>query len=171
MSLKKKALKAAGYAVAPKLSFLVHNPRKAAFAKAGAWAGGMLAERMVPERFRPQRRSPGMTAAKGLGAAAIAAPLGWWLGRRMMERQGAGRAAGWRGARKSRIGMRFSPHHARPPRAGGGAGGGGRAVPAACDVTPPITKEPTTPATLHEGCGPEGRRPWRGGNAKTAAIP
>lgn len=84
MSAKKKILKAAGYAAAPKLAFLANNPGKAAV----AWAGKQAAERMLPERFRPepQRPSFGMTAAKGLGAAALAAPLGWWLGRRLMDR-------------------------------------------------------------------------------------
>ena len=92
MGLKKKALKAASYAVAPKMSFLVNNPKKAAFAKAGAWAGGQVMERVMPERFRPRpkRSSLGM-AARGLGAAAVAAPLGWWLGRKLLGGEGTTR--------------------------------------------------------------------------------
>lgn len=87
MGMKKKVLKAAGYAAAPKLTFLASNPQKAALVKAGAWAGEQVVNRMVPNRFRPQpkRTSFGMTAVKGLGAAAIAAPLGWWLGRMLMN--------------------------------------------------------------------------------------
>jgi hypothetical protein len=86
MSAKKRILKAAGYAAAPKLAFLANNPGKGA----AAWAGKQVVERMLPDRFRPEprRSSFGMTAAKGLGAAALAAPLGWWLGRRIMEREG-----------------------------------------------------------------------------------
>lgn len=90
MGMRKKALKAASYAVAPKMSFLMNNPGKAAWMKAGAWAGGMALDRMMPERFRPRpKRSPLGTAARGLGAAAVAAPLGWWLGRKVMGRQTA----------------------------------------------------------------------------------
>lgn len=53
----------------------VRDPRKAALMKAARWA----AERMQPEPKRDTARS----AAIGLGAAAIAIPLGLWLGRRL----------------------------------------------------------------------------------------
>lgn len=99
MGMKKKALKAAGYAVAPKLSMLARHPGKAALLKAGAMAGGMAMDRlpldrMMPDRFRPRpkRTSLGM-AARGLGAAAVAAPLGWWLGRKILGGEAARQSA------------------------------------------------------------------------------
>ena len=94
MGMKKKALKAAGYAMAPKLSLLMNHPTKAAIAKAGMWAGDQFVEKVVPSRFRPQpkRSSLGM-AARGLGAAALAAPLGWWLGRKLTRGQETARPA------------------------------------------------------------------------------
>lgn len=81
MGIKRKLLKGAGYIAAPKLAFALQHPRKAAFAKAASWA---------MNRVGPRRKSSSMgsTAAKGLGAAALALPVGLWLGRRMMgERQ------------------------------------------------------------------------------------
>jgi hypothetical protein len=80
MGIKRKLLKGAGYLAAPKLAFALDMPKKAAMAKATSWALGHVTHR----RRRP---SMGMTAAKGLGAAAVALPLGMWLGRRMMERE------------------------------------------------------------------------------------
>lgn len=76
MGLKRKLLKGAGYIAAPKLAFALDMPKKAAMAKATTWALGHV----VPRRRRPSHR---MTAAKGLGAAALALPVGIWLGRRM----------------------------------------------------------------------------------------
>ncbi|HET7275524.1 MAG TPA: hypothetical protein VFI91_10215 [Longimicrobiaceae bacterium] len=75
----KKLMKAASWAAAPKAMFAVKNPKKAALIKAGQWAAG----RVTPDR---KHTSNGMTAAKGLGAAVAAIPLGMWLGR-MMERK------------------------------------------------------------------------------------
>lgn len=70
-----RVLKAVSYAAAPKLTFAARNPRKAAVAKAGQWALG----RVMPSR---RRTSYGKMALKGLGAAAVALPVGMWLGRR-----------------------------------------------------------------------------------------
>ena len=77
MSMRKKLAKGAAYAVAPKLSFAALNPKKAAFAKAASWA----MDRAMPERRRRSRRSMAM---KGIGAAALAVPVGLWLGRRFL---------------------------------------------------------------------------------------
>lgn len=77
--MKKKLLKAAGMAAAPKLMLALNNPKKAAFVKAGKWASTNLLR-------QKKRSSAGMTAAKGLGAAAIAVPLGMLLGRWMRGR-------------------------------------------------------------------------------------
>jgi len=80
MGMKRKVLKAASYAAAPKLTMLANHAGKAAWMK----AGGMALERMMPERLRPRpKRSAMGMAARGLGAAAVAAPIGWWLGRKM----------------------------------------------------------------------------------------
>ena len=78
MGMTKKIMKGAGYLAAPKLAFTMNHPRKAAMATAATWAMG----HMTPRR---KRSSMGMTAAKGLGAAAIMLPVGMWLGRRMMD--------------------------------------------------------------------------------------
>jgi hypothetical protein len=74
-----RLLKTASYIAAPKLTYAARHPRKAALLKAGAWA----TSHMMPRRNRPSRR---MTAIKGLGAAAIALPIGMWVGRRLMNR-------------------------------------------------------------------------------------
>ena len=78
MGMKKKLLKGAGYIAAPKLSFALHHPRKAAMASVAAWA----VDHMTPHRRRSNKAA---TAAKGLGAAALALPVGLWLGRRFMH--------------------------------------------------------------------------------------
>jgi hypothetical protein len=75
-----RLLKTASYIAAPKLTYAARHPRKAALLKAGAWATGLVMSRR-------SRSSRGMTAMKGLGAAAIALPIGMWMGRRMMNRQ------------------------------------------------------------------------------------
>lgn len=81
-----RMLKSVAYMKAPKLSFAAFNPRKAALLKAGQMALG---------RLRPRRREPayGKMALKGLGAAAMAIPLGLWLGRRVTRRAGESAAA------------------------------------------------------------------------------
>lgn len=82
MGMKSKLLKGAGYIAAPKLSFAMHHPRKAAMASVAAWA----VDHMTPHHRR-RRHSGRTTAMKGLGAAAIALPVGLWLGRRAMHRE------------------------------------------------------------------------------------
>ncbi len=79
---KKKVLKAATWAAAPKTMLALKNPRKAALVKAAGWAVG---------RMRPEpKRHTGRNAVIGLGAAAIAIPLGMWVGRMLRgEESGA----------------------------------------------------------------------------------
>lgn len=79
----KKILKAAAWATAPKAMFAVRNPKKTALMKAAGWA----TSRVLPARRRP---SPAMTAAKGFGAAALALPVGLWVGRKLLERRDTG---------------------------------------------------------------------------------
>lgn len=80
MGMKQRLLAAAGYAAAPRLAFTLQHPGKMAVASAAGWA----ANRMAPRR---RRSSMGATAAKGLGAAALAVPVGMWLGRRIFQGQ------------------------------------------------------------------------------------
>lgn len=75
---KSNILKAAGWAAAPKMMFAAKNPRKAALLKATQWAVSRV-------RPAPRRSHTGRTAAVGLGAAAVAVPLGLWLGRRLRQ--------------------------------------------------------------------------------------
>ncbi|HEX2191049.1 MAG TPA: hypothetical protein VHG51_19225 [Longimicrobiaceae bacterium] len=75
---KSNILKAAAWATAPKMMFAAKNPRKTALLKATQWAASRV-------RPAPRRRSTGRTAAVGLGAAAVAVPLGLWLGRRLRQ--------------------------------------------------------------------------------------
>lgn len=70
-----RILKLASYAAAPKLTFAARHPKRAAVAKAGKWA----LDRVTPSRRKP---SYGAMALKGLGAAAVALPVGMWLGRK-----------------------------------------------------------------------------------------
>lgn len=83
MGMKRRLLKAAGYAAAPKLAFTLQHPRKMAVAKAATWA---------MHRIAPQKRRPSMaaTAARGFGAAAVALPVGMWLGRRVFRHAESG---------------------------------------------------------------------------------
>jgi hypothetical protein len=76
MGIAKKAIKTAAWVKAPKLMFAKRNPKKAAFLAAAGW---------VTNRVLPQRRkktSLTRTAVQGLGAAAVALPLGLWVGRK-----------------------------------------------------------------------------------------
>lgn len=73
-----KVFKAASYLAAPKLTFAANNPKKAAFMKAGTWA----ANRIMPGRRKP---SFGSMALKGFGAAAVAAPIGFWIGQKILR--------------------------------------------------------------------------------------
>lgn len=73
----KKALKAAAWTTAPKAMFATKHPRKAALARAAQWTAQRVGA-------APRRRGPsaGQVAARGLAAAALALPIGLWLGRR-----------------------------------------------------------------------------------------
>lgn len=75
-----KLMKTAAWVTAPKLMFAAKNPKKTAFLKATEWA----ADRVIPSRRR--RPSTAQTAAKGLAAAAVALPLGLWVGRKVRGR-------------------------------------------------------------------------------------
>ena len=75
----KSLLKGAAWVKAPKLMFAAKNPKKAAFVKAVDWATDI-----VPTRRK--RTSRLATAAKGLSAAAVAIPVGLWVGRKMRGR-------------------------------------------------------------------------------------
>lgn len=70
-----RLMKLASYAAAPKFTFAARHPKRAAIAKAGQWALG----RVTPKRSKP---AIGTMALKGLGAAAVALPVGLWLGRK-----------------------------------------------------------------------------------------
>lgn len=73
-----RVLKMASYVAMPKLTFAASHPKKAAMIKAGEWALG----RVMPQR---KRHHAWRTALKGLGAAAVAVPVGLWLGRRRQD--------------------------------------------------------------------------------------
>lgn len=81
MGMKKRILKGAGYLTAPKLSFAAKHPRKAMMAKAATWATSHLTPR------RRRSHTMGMTAMRGLSAAAVALPVGLWIGRRIFQRE------------------------------------------------------------------------------------
>jgi hypothetical protein len=76
MGMAKKVFKGISYAKAPKATFTALNPGKAAFMKAGSWT----LDRISPSR---RRRSRTRSAVTGIGAAAVAVPMGVWLGRRL----------------------------------------------------------------------------------------
>jgi hypothetical protein len=76
MGMKKKIIKGLSYAAFPKSTFAMMNPGKAAFGKAAGWA----MEQAMPDRRRKARRRATMA---GLGAAAVALPIGFYIGRRM----------------------------------------------------------------------------------------
>lgn len=71
----KKLLKGAAWLAAPKLMFAARSPTKAAMIKAVDWATDLAGTKR-------RRTSRFGTAAKGLGAAALALPLGLWAGKR-----------------------------------------------------------------------------------------
>jgi hypothetical protein len=77
MGIRRQLAKGVGYAMAPKLTFTALNPKKAAAVKAADWALG----RISPSHRRRTRNRSRMT---GLGAAAVALPVGLWLGRRLL---------------------------------------------------------------------------------------
>ena len=70
---------AAKHAV-PHLATLTRGRKKKMLVKAGRWAAGQV--------MRKQSRSMGSMgsmALKGLGAAAVAVPVGMWLGRKLLS--------------------------------------------------------------------------------------
>jgi hypothetical protein len=79
MGMRRRLMKGVGYAVAPKFTFAAMHPRKAAFGKAASWAMHRVARRSTRRSHSP--------AMIGLGAAALALPVGLWLGRRFRSNQ------------------------------------------------------------------------------------
>jgi hypothetical protein len=75
----KKRTRAAAWIAAPKAMFTVRHPKKAALLGATGWA----ASRMKRRKRRPSMAS---MAARGLGTAAVAVPLGMWVGRKVRGR-------------------------------------------------------------------------------------
>ena len=74
--LKTAARQAAKHAV-PQLVSMTRGRKKKMLMKAGKWAAGQV--------VRKQKRSMGMLALKGLGVAALAVPVGMWVGRMIMD--------------------------------------------------------------------------------------
>jgi hypothetical protein len=70
-------LKTAAKHAVPHLATLTRGRKKKMLTKAGRWAAGQV--------MRKQRSSMGSMALKGLGAAALAVPVGMWLGRKLMS--------------------------------------------------------------------------------------
>lgn len=74
MGLRKTIMKTAAVATARRVSTRLAKRQGENIGRAADWA---------VDRVRPRRKNTfARTAAKGLGAAAIALPLGMWLGRR-----------------------------------------------------------------------------------------
>jgi hypothetical protein len=75
MGWKKTAMKTAGLAAAARATRSFASNQGDNLSRAAEWA---------TDRLRPRRKrnTLGLTAAKGLGAAAVALPIGLWLGRR-----------------------------------------------------------------------------------------
>jgi hypothetical protein len=71
----RRVLKMAAWAKAPRLMFAKRHPKKAAFVAATGWLTRRLGRRQKPSMVK--------TAAQGIGAAAVAIPLGLWVGRKM----------------------------------------------------------------------------------------
>jgi hypothetical protein len=89
--MKRKLLKAAGALAAPKLIRSISKPAGDRVLKATRHAADGVLD-LLPLRRR-RRASPMRIAAKGLGAAAIALPVGLWVGRQLWNRGGEGSAA------------------------------------------------------------------------------
>jgi hypothetical protein len=71
----RRALTLVGWAKAPRLMFAKRHPKKAAFVAATGWVTRRLGRRQKP--------SIAKTAVQGIGAAAVAIPLGMWVGRKV----------------------------------------------------------------------------------------
>ena len=70
-------LKSAARHAVPHLATLTRGRKKKMLVKAGRWAAGQM--------MRKQRPSMGAMALRGLGAAAVAVPVGMWLGRKLLN--------------------------------------------------------------------------------------
>ena len=70
-------LKTAAKHAVPHLASMTRGRKKKMIVKAGRWAAGHM--------MRKQSRSMGAMALKGLGAAAVAVPVGMWLGRKLLS--------------------------------------------------------------------------------------
>jgi hypothetical protein len=75
MGWKKTAMKTAGLATAARATRTFASNQGDNLSRAAEWASNRI-------RPRRKRNTFGLTAAKGLGAAAVALPIGLWLGRR-----------------------------------------------------------------------------------------
>jgi hypothetical protein len=77
-------LKAAAKHAVPRLASMTRGRRKKMVMNAGKWAAGQVLR-------RKRRASMGTLALRGLGVAALAVPVGMWIGKMISER---GEAAG-----------------------------------------------------------------------------
>ncbi|MBW3629544.1 MAG: hypothetical protein KY464_09620 [Gemmatimonadetes bacterium] len=77
-------LKTAAKHALPHLATMTRGRRKKMLMKAGKWAAGQV--------MRKKSRSMRSVALKGLGAAAVAVPVGMWLGRKLLSENEAGQA-------------------------------------------------------------------------------
>jgi hypothetical protein len=89
MGIRKQVLGGMSYALAPKLTFAARHPRKAAAAKAASWAMDQIAV------GRRRKRAKMRSTMTGLGAAAVAVPVGVWLGRRIWSKNANGEDRGF----------------------------------------------------------------------------
>ena len=69
-------LKTAAKHAIPHLHDLTRGKKKKMLMGASRWAAGHV--------MRKQRRSMGMMALKGFGAAALAIPVGMWIGKKLL---------------------------------------------------------------------------------------
>jgi hypothetical protein len=74
-------LKTAAKHALPHLADMTRGKKKKMLTKAGKWAAGQV--------MRKQRRSMGAMALTGIGAAALAIPVGMWLGKKLLAGEDA----------------------------------------------------------------------------------
>ena len=72
-------LKTAARMAAPHLLALTRGKRKKMIVGAGKWAARQMAKK--------QKKAAVRLAFKGLGVAAVAVPVGLWVGKKLMERR------------------------------------------------------------------------------------
>ena len=75
-------LKTAARHAIPHLHDLTRGRKKKMLKHAGKWAASQV--------MRKQKASMGSMALKGLGAAAIAIPVGMWIGKKLLEGDAGG---------------------------------------------------------------------------------